>query len=323
MNTIALKMFFKSITSGVLLVSLCFLQSSNPPPVSPPGQLSKSAPEGLHFFVIGDWGKGDTNQRNVARAMAVDACLHPIDFIISVGDNFYPKGVKSVKDSQWEGSFETIYADTNLKRDWYTAFGNHDYMGWIRPQLNYHKINPLWKTQKRYDSFIKGIPHSTDSVLVVFIDTNPFDGTLKGLRYNGLWRQNKKGQLKWLDRILGESKAKWKIVVGHHPLFTTGYRRDKMLDVREAFLPVFEKHKVDVYFAGHDHDLQHQKPLGYTHYFVSGAGSEFRGVTADPGMTRFAAGDLGFMRIQLTSNSLTVSVINSQNRQLYLVEISK
>ena len=312
---------FKLIFLGALLFSSWLLSFSDASDIRE--RRIPDTQEGLRFFVIGDWGKGDTNQRNVAQAMAAEAFIHPIDFMISVGDNFYPKGVKSVKDPQWERSFENVYVDTNLKRDWYTAFGNHDYMGRIRAQLNYHKINPRWKTEKRYDSFTKGIPHSSDSVLVVFIDTNPFDGTLKGLRYNGLGRQNKKAQLVWLDHVLGQSKAKWKIVVGHHPLFTTGYRRGKMLDVRAAFLPVFEKYRVDVYFAGHDHDLQHQKPVGYTHYFVSGAGSEFRGVTTDSSMTKFAVGDFGFMGVQLTSNKLTVSMINSQNKQLYQAEISK
>ena len=317
-----------NLISFVALLFSFWLVSFSNPFVNPTKTLYKQQlqfndPEGLHFFVLGDWGKGDTNQRKVAQAMAAEAFISPIDFIISVGDNFYPKGVKNVKDPQWERSFETIYSDTNLKRDWYTAFGNHDYMGQIKPQLNYHKINPRWKTEKRYYSFTKGIPLSSDSVLFVFIDTNPFDGTLKGPRYNGLWRQNKKAQLKWLDYVLGQSNAKWKIVVGHHPLYTTGYRRGKMLDVRASFLPLFEKHRVDVYFAGHDHDLQHQKPEGFTHYFVSGAGSEYRTVTIDSVMTKFAKASYGFIRAGITSNKLMVAVINQENNQLYSTEILK
>lgn len=316
---------FKLISSLGLLFSAGLLQVKPTPLASPvirqEAPPSADADNRLAFFVIGDWGQGDTNQRNVAEAMAAEASDNPIDFIISVGDNFYPKGVKSLKDPHWTNSFENMYSDTSLQRDWYTAFGNHDYMSWLKPQLNYHTINPRWKAEERYYSFSKPIPGSSDSALFVVIDTNPFDGTLRLPRHKGLWRQNKKKQLKWLDQTLAQSNAKWKIVVGHHPLFTTGYRRGKMLDVRAAFLPLFEKHGVDAYFAGHDHDLQHQQPAGHTHYFVSGAGSEFRGVTQDSTMTKFAASDYGFMRAEVTPDKLVVTVINHQNKPLYQTEI--
>tara|TARA_B110000046_G_C12845554_1_gene335511 strand:+ start:196 stop:675 length:480 start_codon:yes stop_codon:yes gene_type:complete len=159
-------------------------------------------------------------------------------------------------------------------------------------------------------------------VLFVFIDTNPFDKGISKL-HGGNWRQSKKKQLLWLENVLSESTAKWKMVVGHHPLYTTGFRRGKTADIQEPFQPIFEKYKVDAYFSGHDHDLQHQKPNGHTHYFVSGAGSEFRGVTSDPEMTKFAKVDYGFMRAKLTENSLEVTVINADNKQLYKVSISK
>lgn len=287
-----------------------------------PKQELTDSENGLNFFVIGDWGNGDSNQRSVASAMATEAAINPIDFIISVGDNFYPHGVRSINDKRWKNTFEDVYADTNLRKDWYTAIGNHDYEGNVRAQLRYHRKNPKWKTQERYFSFTKAIPQSKDSVLFVFIDTNPFDKGISAL-HAGKWRQNRKKQLIWLENTLQTSTVKWKIVVGHHPLFTTGFRRGKTEDIRAPFQPIFEKYGVDVYLSGHDHDLQHQKPKGHTHYFISGAGSEFRGVTSDPEMTKFAKGDLGFMRVKLTVEHLEVTIINAQNNQLYKTNISK
>ena len=282
----------------------------------------EAAEKGLNFFVIGDWGKGDENQKKVAKAMATTARKSPIDFIVSVGDNFYPHGVLTINDKHWTNTFENVYTDSSLQKDWYTAIGNHDYMGRVKAQLKYHKKNPRWKTKKRYYHFSKPIPNSTDSVLFVFIDTNPFDRTMSKIQ-GGHWRQNKKTQLAWLKTTLGTSKAKWKIVVGHHPLFTTGFRRGKTADIQKPFLPIFEEYKVDVYFAGHDHDLQHQKPEGYTHYFISGAGSEYRGVTEDSTMTKFAAKSLGFMQINLTSNTMQVNVISGDSKTLYSTKVEK
>ena len=157
----------------------------------------------------------------------------------------------------------------------------------------------------------------------MFIDSNPFDETLSRNRHSDLASQNKEAQLEWLEKTLATSTASWKIVIGHHPLYTTGVRRDKMLDVRKVFLPIFEKHKVNAYLAGHEHDLQHQKPEGFTHYFVSGAGSEIRPVTKDEQQTKFAISDHGFMSMQLLKDKLNVQVINFEGKQLYQTTISK
>jgi predicted phosphodiesterase len=278
----------------------------------------------LSFFVIGDWGqRGSEKQLSVANAMQKQATKEPINFIISVGDNFYPRGVKSIKDSSWIKSFENVYNAKDLQVPWYTAFGNHDYMGKIKPQLNYHKKNPLWKTTERYYSFEQRIPGTNEFAIFIFIDTNPFDGTMGVFGYGSLVFQNNKKQLKWLDKTLKETKAKWKIVIGHHPLYTTGMRRGLMLDVRNAFLPYFEKYKVDVYLAGHDHDLQHQKPEGHTNYFVSGAGSDIRGCTSDSLQTKFAKADYGFMQIDLKSDTFNLRVINNNGLKLYQTKIIK
>lgn len=37
-----------------------------------------------------------------------------------------------------------------------------------------------------------------------------------------------------------------------------------MQDVRRSYLSLFDKYKVDAYFVGNEHDLQHQKPIGHT-----------------------------------------------------------
>ena len=59
-------------------------------------------------------------------------------------------------------------------------------------------------------------------------------------------------QAAWLDKELGESDARWKIVSMHHPVFSSGAGRDSP-DRRAALLPVINKHKVDLVLQGHDH----------------------------------------------------------------------
>jgi len=276
----------------------------------------------INFLVVGDWGRnGEFHQKDVAHQMGLEAAKNHTSFVLSMGDNFYPDGIISTTDPQWNKSFEDIYTNYSLNIPWFTAFGNHDYRGNIQAQLDYSKISRRWRTTERYYSFEKTIPNSSEKALFVFIDSNPFDETLSRNRHSDLASQNKEAQLEWLEKTLATSTASWKIVIGHHPLYTTGVRRDKMLDVRKVFLPIFEKHKVNAYLAGHEHDLQHQKPEGFTHYFVSGAGSEIRPVTQDEQQTKFAISDHGFMSMQLLKDKLNVQVINFEGKQLYQTTI--
>ena len=54
-----------------------------------------------------------------------------IDFVISVGDNFYDDGLKGDTDTSFEASFSHIYTHPSLQKQWYS--GN----------LTYSKLNSL------------------------------------------------------------------------------------------------------------------------------------------------------------------------------------
>ena len=58
--------------------------------------------------------------------------------------------------------------------------------------------------------------------------------------------------------------------IGHHPIYSAGDHGDHP-GLLAKFLPLFQKHSVASYIAGHDHDLQHIQMQGFN-YVVSGAG---------------------------------------------------
>jgi len=276
----------------------------------------------LNFLLLGDWGRGGSfYQVSVANQMRAEAVKKQVDFVLSMGDNFYPAGVSSVDDAGWLESFENVYGSKSLNVPWYTVFGNHDYGGSIQAQLDYGKVNKRWATRERYYSFEKVIPGSTQNVLFVFLDTNPFDLTLNRSNYSDLADQDTLAQMKWMQQVLSSSSAHWKIVIGHHPLFTTGARKLQVPHVRNSFLPLLTKYQVNAYFSGHDHDLQYQKPDGHTHYFVSGAGSAVRPLQSNEKYTRFAASDPGFMSVQLMQDTMYLQIINYKGRQLFSTAI--
>jgi hypothetical protein len=67
-------------------------------------------------------------------------------------------------------------------------------------------------------------------------------------------------QAGWLDATLSRTKARWKIAIFHHPVYPSHPWRD-MPALREHWVPVFDKHHVDLVLQGHDHAYQRTYPL--------------------------------------------------------------
>lgn len=67
-------------------------------------------------------------------------------------------------------------------------------------------------------------------------------------------------QTEWLDRVLGESDARWKVVIYHHPFYASRPGRDNY-PLRETWGPIFDRHKVDIAFQGHDHAYMRTVPM--------------------------------------------------------------
>jgi hypothetical protein len=59
-------------------------------------------------------------------------------------------------------------------------------------------------------------------------------------------------QRAWLKNILKQTTKRWKVVIMHHPAFTTSRTHDNFL-VRWFFKGLFDKYKVDLVLQGHEH----------------------------------------------------------------------
>lgn len=279
----------------------------------------------LNFLVIGDWGRcGEYYQQDVANQLAAASMSGKASFIISTGDNFYPSGVASVEDPLWTQSFENIYHQYALQKPWYVVLGNHDYK--INPQaeVDYSKRSARWIMPSRYyTQKVEINGDSTKKILFVFIDSNPFISKYysAGDYKMQVKTQDTAAQIKWINTVLAEkdSTVIWKIVVGHHPLYTSGKRikSPETLEFRKRFEPLLQKYKVNAYICGHEHQLEYLKPEGLTHHFISGAGSEAREVNGELSESKFKASDHGFMLFSVTDQSLLMQVINWQGSILF------
>lgn len=278
---------------------------------------------GINFFVFGDWGrKGNVTQKSVAEQMALTAKKTKPDFIVVTGDNFYETGVSSLDDEHWDASYKNVYNFPELQVDWYLALGNHDYQGDVPSQIAYSNKDDRWHMPDRYYSIDKPID-PLHNVRFVFLDSSPFyDPYYERANYSNVWDQDSLSQLNWIDQTLEDSTSDWNIVISHHPPFTSGMRRDQEQFVQRHVKRLMDKHEVDAMFSGHEHDLQHQKPEGSTHYFVSGSASDARDVS-ELDYTKFAAGIPGFMSITLFHHKMIVQAIDTEGTILYATEIKK
>lgn len=273
---------------------------------------------GFNFLIVGDWGRnGFFNQAEVAEAMGEVGAEIGNRFTISTGDNFYLDGVTGVDDVKWERSFERIYTAESLQSRWYAVLGNHDWQGNVPAQIGYTELSERWYMPAQYYAETLGLGDGTQA-LFVFLDTNPLAYPAdyeRRFSQTGNWDVER--QLEWLDRTLGNSEAAWKIVVGHHPIYvgSTAYTDNERLV--ERLVPIFERHGVQAYFAGHDHNLQHHRPEGSTvDYFVSGAGSLTREVVETPN-TLFALRVPGFMAVSLSPTRMDVRAYSEDTELVY------
>ena len=283
----------------------------------------------LNFIAMGDWGRvGEDHQKQVAVQMGKTSFEVRSQFTIATGDNFYPSGVISQWDPLWHYSFEDIYTAFSLQWDWYPVLGNHDYKTNPDAQVAYSKISRRWKMPARYYAKLIAIPGDTASkILFLFIDTNPL---IPEFYSNEEYGPNVKTadsakQKKWIAKELSTKSPniKWKIVVGHHPMFTGGSRTDgyDTKAIRNTLKPLFDKYNVDVFLTGHEHSLQHLIS-GKTQHFISGAASEKTPVHLIP-ESKMAASEYGFMVFSVTKNSLTVNTIDYTGKIIYTTTISK
>lgn len=267
----------------------------------------------VRCLALGDMGTGHPDQHRVAKAMATFAEQNGLDFILTLGDNFYEDGVTSVDDSQWKTKFEDVYDAPALNVPVYATLGNHDHHGNVQAQIDYTKTNPRWRMPDRWYTFSK--PLGGGAVVDFFaLDTDPLhDGS-----------EGHEAQLAWLDDALGKSDAAWKIVYGHHPLYSNGaHGSDEPLIARLE--PILVKHSVDVFMAGHDHHLEMFKPIKGVHYVIAGAGAgpqrAYRAKWTD--QSHYTATLGGVVAMRISAEQLVIEFVRLDGKTQYAHTLQK
>jgi tartrate-resistant acid phosphatase type 5 len=263
-----------------------FLQE--PPPifsVAPAGDL-------VRVLAFGDFGDGSQAQRKVAAAIRRYHGQRRFHFGLTLGDNFYPAGMHSPSDPRWKKLWADLYDPLGIR--FYATLGNHD---WVLPnspaaEILYSRDSPSWRMPATYYTYTAG------AAQFFALDTDVISDK----------------QLDWLIQQLDRSRATWKVVYGHHPIYSEGAHEDNNTKIHQL-LPVL-RDRADVYLAGHDHDMQHLKPEGRLHFFVAGSGGQLRPITPGP-RSLFAASAHGFAVLDVDPHQLTVTFVDSELKERY------
>ncbi|MBI1761426.1 MAG: metallophosphoesterase [Acidobacteria bacterium] len=290
-----------SLVNGTMLPA--FMRT--PPPLF----ALKEGSQTVRVFSFGDFGNGapenhklaGAEQKQVAAAMLQAHRQTPFDFGLTVGDNFYPDGMESPADERWQTQWRELYDPLGVKI--YATLGNHDWHAADSPaaELLYTQQSASWRMPAPYFTFTAG------PVQFFALDTNEVS----------------EAQLLWLQAALKQSRARWRVVYGHHPIYSGGQHGVSQI-LLKRLLPLLEG-RADIYLAGHEHDMQHLKPAdSQVHFFVNGAGGATIRTTGEKPNSLFALGGThGFATLEANANTLTVKFIGTDLKTLYEYTLSK
>lgn len=255
------------------------------------------------FAAFGDYAYGQ-EARDVADLVAG---LN-VDFIVTTGDNAYD--AVSLDDnigqfySEFIGNYTGAYGPGSDTNRFFPTLGNHEYdddsaglNGGIDLYLDYFTL----PGNERYYDFEAGPVH--------FFALNSSINEPDGIDSTSL-------QAQWLQAGLAASDAPYKIVVLHHPPFSSGFHgSDPILQWP------FEQWGATAVLSGHDHAyeriLRDDNGDGADlPYLVSGLGGrsvrEFSDTIVDGSTARYN-GDVGTLLVQASDTSITFEFVSVEN----------
>jgi hypothetical protein len=302
--------------------------TSEPNDTSDTVDTSEPPPEpSVRFIALGDGGEGNAAQHEVADVIA-QVCARAdrgCQFALYLGDNIYNTGVTSADDDQFRTKFEEPYADLNFP--FFVALGNHDLGGdglgvdidlnKADYQVEYTLNSSKWRMyDKTYVVPTAEVPAEPAS----FFALNTTDMFFAGWGFSD--------QPAWIRGALAGSTSRWKIAFGHHPYISNGKHGDAgeyegigswvpFSEIpRGQYVKDFLEEeicgKVDVYFAGHDHNRQwlgqapDQSACPGTHFVVSGAAAKTTEARNDANSPLFEEYESeGFVWVEIVGDQLT------------------
>ena len=194
--------------------------------------------------IIGDFGVDNTNEGAVASLIRRWDDAARLDGVLTVGDNNYPNGAQSTVEAN-VGKYYSYFmypyksyktpplykgAPDTINR-FYPATGNHDWGDGLKNYLDYYAgIKTADGTPQYF--YVRNFNTMVDVFFLDSMNNMPAQGT-------------------WLQTRLSQSKAPWKIVLVHHPPYSSGQHGN----TASTQLPYWAW-GAHVVISGHDHNYE-------------------------------------------------------------------
>jgi hypothetical protein len=237
----------------------------------------RAAPAGASkftFAVVGDFGSGTSNETAVASLIQ---SWHP-DFVLTVGDNAYPLGLKALLD---EDIFHP-YAAVMRESAWFPALGNHDVaVDGGRPELEaFHSLG-----KGRWYRFTWG----NAAVVVLDSDTSVAAGS---------------PQLRFARTALARRSC-FRFADWHHPPWDP-LGRPFSAAIGRNIVPLAQRDGVQVVFVGHLHAYARSgrhHGVVYVAVGTGGASLSFDARKLEIPLARIVQGRFGALRVDVTGRT--------------------
>lgn len=248
----------------------------------------------VRFIAFGDSGTGGLDQRAVRDQLATI----PFDLMLHTGDLAYESGTQP----EIERGFFAVYAPLLRSLPIFPASGNHDYKtADARPFRDSFALPESGCPTgcERWYSFDWGDVH------LVALDTERTGAE----------------QAAWLDADLSRNRLPWTVVYLHRPPFSSGAHGSDGA-VREHLVPLFERHRVPLVLAGHEHDYERSRPQRGVTYVVTGGGGVGTRPVGVSDFTAFSEPVLHFVHVAIEGDLLTLRAIDGAGQEFDGVQIS-
>lgn len=252
------------------------------------------AGDGIRIAVIGDLGTRTSDQLMIRDELENIA----YDLVLVAGDLAYETG--TLEDH--EQNFFGVYGDLMRSIPFFVISGNHDYAS---DGSVFREVFSLFENGgpngvERWYSFDWGPVH------VAALDTE-----LIGPE-----------QAAWLDADLAATDQPWRIVLMHRPAFSSGWHGSTQ-SVQEHFVPVFERHGVQLAIAGHDHDFERTTPInGVTYIVIGSSGRGTRAVGASS-FTAYSEAVAHFGHMTIGDGTMRINAIDATGSDFDSAEVSQ
>jgi hypothetical protein len=258
---------------------------------------AKGAASKIRFVVAGDSRDGNAAiQANIGRLKGLD-----VDFWLFSGD-MTALGSAPEWDA-WFGAMSPLM--TNMP--FMPVQGNHE----VFADLYYGQF-ALPRMAGLDESYVEhNWSINYGNIHIIGLDSNT-DATVKGAAT-------------WLDQDLAASEADpsqvWKIALFHHPAYSACQTHGSTTRVQQSWVPLFEKHGLDMTLSGHDHDYERSFPVRGSQKVSPGQGvvHVVAGGFYAPG---YSAGTDWWTQKSVSGNVSNYLVIEVQDRALHAVAYS-